>query len=65
LNPHSISIAVRACASVGSNILGRQIHTAAIKHGFESDLPVMNSILDMYCRCGCLSEAKEYFNEIE
>ncbi|KAG6773076.1 hypothetical protein POTOM_020330 [Populus tomentosa] len=64
LNPHSISIAVRACASVGSNILGRQIHTAVIKHGFESDLPVMNSILDMYCRCGCLSEAKEYFNEM-
>ncbi|KAJ6397315.1 hypothetical protein OIU77_018345 [Salix suchowensis] len=64
LNPHSISIAVRACASVGSNILGRQIHTAVIKHGFESDLPVMNSILDMYCRCSYLSEAKEYFNEM-
>ncbi|KAJ6306032.1 hypothetical protein OIU78_021375 [Salix suchowensis] len=64
LNPHSISIAVRACASVGSNILGRQIHTTVIKHGFESDLPVMNSILDMYCRCSYLSEAKEYFNEM-
>ncbi|CAK7340508.1 unnamed protein product [Dovyalis caffra] len=64
MNPHSISIAVRACASIGSENLGRQIHNAVIKQGFESDLPVMNSILDMYCRCGCLSEAKKYFNEM-
>ncbi|KAJ6969391.1 hypothetical protein NC653_037148 [Populus alba x Populus x berolinensis] len=33
LNPHSISIAVRACASIGSQNFGRQIHTAVIKHG--------------------------------
>jgi len=64
LNPHSISIAVRACASIGSQNFGRQIHTAVIKHGFESDLPVTNSILDMYCRCGCLSEANKYFNDM-
>uniref|UniRef100_A0A6N2KEA1 Uncharacterized protein n=1 Tax=Salix viminalis TaxID=40686 RepID=A0A6N2KEA1_SALVM len=64
LNPHSISIAVRACASIGSQNFGRQIHTAVIKHGFESDLPVTNSILDMYCRCGCLSEANKCFNGI-
>ncbi|KAJ6876481.1 LOW QUALITY PROTEIN: hypothetical protein NC651_029467 [Populus alba x Populus x berolinensis] len=61
LNPHSISIAVRACASIGSQNFGRQIHTAVIKHGFESDLPVTNSILDM---CGCLSEANKYFNDM-
>lgn len=63
-NPYSFSIAIRACASIGSQSYGKQIHTAVIKHGCESSLPVMNSIVDMYCRCGCLSEANQYFNEM-
>lgn len=64
LNPFSFSIAVRACTSIGSHTLGKLIHGAVITHGFESNLPVMNSILDMYCRCGCLHEAKQYFHEM-
>ncbi|XP_041019635.1 putative pentatricopeptide repeat-containing protein At1g56570 [Juglans microcarpa x Juglans regia] len=64
LNPFSFSIAVRACASIRSHTLGKQVHAAVITHGFESNLPVMNSILDMYCRCGCLSEANQYFHEM-
>jgi pentatricopeptide repeat protein len=38
------------------------MHAAVITHGFETNLPVMNSILDMYC--GCLSEANQYFHEM-
>ncbi|XP_058083490.1 putative pentatricopeptide repeat-containing protein At1g56570 [Magnolia sinica] len=64
LNPFSCSIAVRACASVGSLILGQQIHSAACKYGFEFNLPVANSLVDMYCRCMCLPEAKQYFDEM-
>lgn len=45
-------------------MLGKQVHAAVINHGFESNLPVMNSILDMYCRCGCTSEAKQIFLEM-
>ncbi|KAM1468137.1 hypothetical protein ACFX13_034002 [Malus domestica] len=64
LNPFSFSIAVRACASIGSPSFGKQIHSAVIKHGFKSNLPVMNSILDMYCRFGCLSEPNQCFHEM-
>lgn len=64
LNPFSFSIAVRACTSIGSYTLGKLMHAAVITHGFETNLPVMNSILDMYCRCGCLSEANQYFHEM-
>ncbi|KAF7817986.1 putative pentatricopeptide repeat-containing protein [Senna tora] len=63
-NPFTFSIAVRACTSIGSDILGKLVHAAVICHGFESSLPVMNSILDMYCRCGCTSEAKQIFLEM-
>lgn len=61
-NPFSFSIAVRACASIGSYTYGKQIHGAIIKYGFDSSIPVMNSILDMYCRCSCLCEARHCFH---
>ncbi|XP_061361439.1 putative pentatricopeptide repeat-containing protein At1g56570 [Gastrolobium bilobum] len=64
VSPFSFSIAVRACTSIGSDNLGKQVHAAVINHGFESNLPVMNSILDMYCRCRCASEAKQLFREM-
>ncbi|KAL5194502.1 putative pentatricopeptide repeat-containing protein [Glycine soja] len=47
LSLFSFSIAARACASIGSGILGKQVHAEVVKHGFESNLPVMNSILDI------------------
>ncbi|XP_065852567.1 putative pentatricopeptide repeat-containing protein At1g56570 [Euphorbia lathyris] len=63
-NPYSLSIAVRACASTGSQKYGKQVHAIVVKHGCESSLAVMNSMLDMYCRCGCLSEANQHFHEM-
>lgn len=62
--PFTFSIVVRACSSIGSEMLGKQLHAAVTSHGFESNLPVMNSILDMYCRQGCTSEAKQIFLEM-
>ncbi|XP_038717316.1 putative pentatricopeptide repeat-containing protein At1g56570 [Tripterygium wilfordii] len=64
MNPYSISIAVRACTSISSLTVGKQIHAAVMKHGFESNLPVTNSMLDMYLRCGHLSKANQYFQEM-
>ncbi|XP_059648408.1 putative pentatricopeptide repeat-containing protein At1g56570 [Cornus florida] len=61
-NSFSFSIAVRACTLISSYTCGKQIHAAVIKHGFESSIPVMNSILDMYCRCDCLCEANQCFH---
>ncbi|XLQ99812.1 hypothetical protein S83_066011, partial [Arachis hypogaea] len=58
------SIAVRACASTGLVNLGKQVHAAVINHGFESNLPVMNSILDMYFKSCSACEAKQLFFEI-
>ena len=64
LNPFSFSIFIRARTSIGSYTLGKLIHAAVISHGFETNLPVMNSILDMYCSCGDLLEANQYFHEM-
>lgn len=64
MTPFSLSIAVRACASTDLQTTGKQIHAAGLKCGFECNLPVTNSILDMYCRFGCLLEANQYFCEM-
>ncbi|KAL3620678.1 hypothetical protein CASFOL_035590 [Castilleja foliolosa] len=65
LNPFNISIAIRACASIGSQPYGEQIHSTVIKNGFESSIPVMNSILDMYSRCTCLNSADRCFRTMK
>ncbi|KAI3445441.1 hypothetical protein Pfo_002106 [Paulownia fortunei] len=62
LNPFNVSIAIRACASIGSQAYGKQIHARVFKCGFESSIPVMNSMLDMYCRCIGFSEADRCFH---
>ncbi|RZC88273.1 hypothetical protein C5167_016094 [Papaver somniferum] len=61
LSPYSCSIAIRACASVKMKKLGKQMHAAVVKYGFSSSLPVGNSLVDMYCKCNCLSEAYTHF----
>ncbi|KAL6570153.1 hypothetical protein OROMI_014667 [Orobanche minor] len=61
LDHFNVSIAIRACASIGSQAYGTQIHATVFKRGFESSVPVMNSILDMYCRCTSFSDAYQCF----
>ncbi|XP_008804283.3 putative pentatricopeptide repeat-containing protein At1g56570 [Phoenix dactylifera] len=64
LNPFTCSIAIRACASIGSLTLGKQLHVMVEKSGHGFNLPVANSLVDMYCRCMSLAEARRYFNEM-
>ncbi|KAL2941687.1 hypothetical protein RDABS01_030037 [Bienertia sinuspersici] len=60
----SFSIAVKACALTGASSNGVQLHATILKHGLDSSLPVMNSMIDMYCWCQCPSEADHCFNEM-
>ncbi|KAH7676368.1 Tetratricopeptide-like helical domain-containing protein, partial [Dioscorea alata] len=64
LNQFVCSIVIRACASIKSRILGKQMHAATVKSGHDKVLPVGNSLVDMYCRCMSLLEAEQYFNEM-
>lgn len=64
LNPFNVSIAIRSCTSIGSQVFGKQIHATVFKHGFDSNIPVMNSVIDMYCRCIGLSDSDRCFREM-
>ncbi|XP_031130317.1 putative pentatricopeptide repeat-containing protein At1g56570 [Ipomoea triloba] len=61
-NAFSFSIAIKACALISPFSNGRHLHAAVIKHGFDFNIPVMNSILDMYCRGDDLNEANHCFH---
>ncbi|XP_043720148.1 pentatricopeptide repeat-containing protein At1g31790-like [Telopea speciosissima] len=61
-NNFTMSSALRACGRImDDGHLGRQVHASAIKLGVEMDLYVMSSLVDMYGRCGLLSDARRAF----
>jgi len=45
---------LNACASVGALEEGRHVHEQIIQCGFESDIFVDGSLVDMYAKCGAL-----------
>ncbi|XP_061374167.1 pentatricopeptide repeat-containing protein At4g20770 [Gastrolobium bilobum] len=44
-----------------TNALGKQIHTLSVKLGFERDLHLNNSMLDMYAKIGDMDSAEKVF----
>lgn len=53
---------ISASAVLGDLKRGRQIHAQAVVCGFESELRLTNSIIDMYSKCGDLDSSRAMFN---
>ncbi|KAK1394232.1 Chlororespiratory reduction 2 [Heracleum sosnowskyi] len=43
---------------------GREIHAQILRHGYESHVHVMTTLVDMYARLGCVDDACFVFNEM-
>lgn len=56
--------ALSACASGKSPIHGREIHAFVIKNELDVDAFVLNSLLDMYMKCGYVEHAEQLFESI-
>ncbi|XP_006361254.2 pentatricopeptide repeat-containing protein At2g22410, mitochondrial-like [Solanum tuberosum] len=54
-----------ACSLKGDLSLGKSVHELVENRGVECSLNLMNAILDMYVKCGCLPMAKEIFDKME
>eukprot|EP01018_Ginkgo_biloba_P022430 Gb_00259 [translate_table: standard] len=61
-NSFTFSSILKACVSVGALEQGKQIHAHAVKTGFEPDVFVGSSLVDMYAKCGSLEHACQMFN---
>ena len=66
VNPDWITYAtvISACADLAVLKLGIQIIAHAEKLGFGSNVPVANSFVTMYSKCGCMEEARNVFDSI-
>eukprot|EP01018_Ginkgo_biloba_P022118 Gb_05942 [translate_table: standard] len=54
----------RACTGLLTVEQGMQVHVQCIKTGFESNIYVGSALLDMYAKCGNISNARTVFDKM-
>lgn len=52
---------LNACGYVGEVVLGRFVHDQIIKSGWNSEIEIANTTIDMYVKCGTLEEGRRMF----
>ncbi|KAJ7532424.1 hypothetical protein O6H91_13G002800 [Diphasiastrum complanatum] len=57
-------VVLKACSRIAALEQGKQLHSDIIRSGFESDLIVGNTLIDMYAKCGCIEGARGVFNKL-
>jgi pentatricopeptide repeat protein len=63
-NRSTFPCAIKSCSALFDLNSGKQAHQQALVFGFESDLFVSSALIDMYSKCGKLSNARVLFDEI-
>lgn len=53
-----------ACANTMAVQQGRQVHGLILKSKLNADAALANSLITMYCRAGCLREARKVFSDL-
>ncbi|XP_010909499.2 pentatricopeptide repeat-containing protein At2g36980, mitochondrial [Elaeis guineensis] len=61
----SFTAVLAASADLHDLSSGRKLHALLLRLGLRSSLPVSNSLLDMYGKCSCPSDAGRAFEEME
>ncbi|XAR50765.1 hypothetical protein NMG60_11005187 [Bertholletia excelsa] len=64
--PNSVTFAcvLSVCASGQMIKLGTQFHGLVVRCGLETDPPVANTLITMYAKCRCLSDAHSLFDDL-
>lgn len=58
----TLTSVLRACTGMALLELGAQVHVHVLK--YDQDLILNNALLDMYCKCGSLEDAKSVFDRM-
>eukprot|EP01018_Ginkgo_biloba_P030656 Gb_29990 [translate_table: standard] len=53
---------LKACASLSAFREGKEIHRHIVRSGFESDVFVGTTLVDMYAKCGSIENARQIFD---
>ncbi|XP_057949475.1 pentatricopeptide repeat-containing protein At1g53600, mitochondrial isoform X1 [Malania oleifera] len=62
VNSNTLTIMFEACGSFVRYDEGIQMHGLVLHVGFEFDVFLGNSVINMYCRFGCMEAANKAFN---
>ncbi|GMH08388.1 hypothetical protein Nepgr_010228 [Nepenthes gracilis] len=54
--------ALKCCSSLLAIVQGQQIHCLILKSGFYSNIFIQNSLINMYAKCGQITDAKIIFD---
>ncbi|XP_004512264.1 pentatricopeptide repeat-containing protein At4g13650-like [Cicer arietinum] len=60
---YSLPLCISACSQLSAICEGKQLHVFAIKSGYNRDVYVGSSIIDMYAKCGNMEESEKVFEE--
>eukprot|EP01018_Ginkgo_biloba_P016207 Gb_38680 [translate_table: standard] len=63
-NMFTFATALVACSNLAGLDQGKQFHALILKYGFQSDIPVGNSLITMYSKCGNIENAEKLFGEM-
>nr|XP_043612273.1 pentatricopeptide repeat-containing protein At4g21065-like [Erigeron canadensis] len=63
-NKFTYPFVLKACAGVGRLRVGQSVHCSVVKFGFDEDVHVLNTMVHMYCCCGCVGSARYVFDEM-
>ncbi|XP_050216091.1 pentatricopeptide repeat-containing protein ELI1, chloroplastic-like [Mercurialis annua] len=59
-----ISQLLKSCGKITALEEGSQVHCLILKHGFNQDMIIMTSLLDMYSKCSSINDAENVFVEM-
>lgn len=63
-NKYTFSFLLKCCVGLRDLKKGKEVHCMVYKFGLGLDLFVVNGLIDMYCKCGCLSYARKLFDRM-
>lgn len=63
-NNFTFSSILKACAGQANYRLGKQVHASLIETGYESDVTIGNTLIDMYAKSGGVERAHSVFNKM-
>ncbi|CAA7387944.1 unnamed protein product [Spirodela intermedia] len=63
-NDHIFPSAAKSCAALSDSRSGGAVHSLAAKTGFDLDIFVASSLVDMYAKCAEIWDARKLFDEM-
>lgn len=63
-NDYILVAALKACASTADLTSGKLVHSDVIDNGYESNVFVGSTLIDMYAKCGSLEAARRVFDSM-